>query len=89
MRYAIRVIKPSSHPQPHAPFDFTGKTPTHSGDMPTRAVLLLNPGSPDSTVVPDVKRYLREFLGDERASMTGRSAVSPAYRGPASSRVFA
>ncbi len=34
--------------------------------MPTRAVLLVNLGSPDSTSVPDVARYLREFLGDER-----------------------
>jgi ferrochelatase len=34
--------------------------------MSRRAVLLLNLGSPDSTAVPDVKRYLREFLGDER-----------------------
>jgi ferrochelatase len=34
--------------------------------MPSRAVLLVNLGSPDSTSVPDVKRYLREFLGDER-----------------------
>lgn len=34
--------------------------------MPKRAVLLVNLGSPDSTAVPDVKRYLREFLGDER-----------------------
>ena len=34
--------------------------------MSKRAVLLLNLGSPDSTSVPDVKRYLREFLGDER-----------------------
>ena len=34
--------------------------------MPKRAVLLLNLGSPDSTSVPDVKRYLREFLGDSR-----------------------
>ncbi len=30
------------------------------------AVLLLNLGSPDSPAVPDVKRYLHEFLGDER-----------------------
>ncbi len=30
------------------------------------AVLLLNLGSPDSPAVPDVKRYLSEFLGDER-----------------------
>ena len=34
--------------------------------MPSSAVLLLNLGSPDSTSVPDVKRYLLEFLGDER-----------------------
>lgn len=33
---------------------------------PTRAVLLVNLGSPDSTDVPDVRRYLNEFLGDER-----------------------
>lgn len=34
--------------------------------MSRRAVLLVNLGSPDSTAVPDVRRYLREFLGDER-----------------------
>jgi hypothetical protein len=34
--------------------------------MPKRAVLLVNLGSPTSTAVPDVRRYLREFLGDER-----------------------
>lgn len=34
--------------------------------MPNRAVLLVNLGSPDSPSVPDVRRYLREFLGDER-----------------------
>jgi protoporphyrin/coproporphyrin ferrochelatase len=34
--------------------------------MPKRAVLLVNLGSPDSTSVPDVRRYLDEFLGDER-----------------------
>jgi protoporphyrin/coproporphyrin ferrochelatase len=34
--------------------------------MSKNAVLLLNLGSPDSTSVPDVKRYLKEFLGDER-----------------------
>ena len=31
-----------------------------------RAVLLMNLGSPDSTAVPDVKKYLNEFLMDER-----------------------
>jgi protoporphyrin/coproporphyrin ferrochelatase len=34
--------------------------------MSKRAVLIANLGSPDSTSVPDVRRYLREFLGDER-----------------------
>jgi ferrochelatase len=34
--------------------------------MPKRAVLLVNLGSPDSTAVSDVRRYLDEFLGDER-----------------------
>jgi len=34
--------------------------------MSKRAVLLVNLGSPDSTSVGDVRRYLREFLGDER-----------------------
>ncbi len=31
-----------------------------------RGILLLNLGSPDSTAVPDVRRYLRQFLMDER-----------------------
>lgn len=34
--------------------------------MSSRAILLVNLGSPDSPSVPDVRRYLREFLGDER-----------------------
>jgi ferrochelatase len=34
--------------------------------MPSRAVLLVNLGSPDSPSVADVRRYLAEFLGDER-----------------------
>ncbi|HVT72755.1 MAG TPA: ferrochelatase [Lacunisphaera sp.] len=34
--------------------------------MSQSAVLLLNLGSPDSTAVADVRRYLEEFLGDER-----------------------
>lgn len=38
--------------------------PSHT--MSKRAVLLVNLGSPDSTAVPDVRRYLKEFLGDER-----------------------
>ena len=34
--------------------------------MPKRAGILVNLGSPESTSVPDVRGYLREFLGDER-----------------------
>jgi ferrochelatase len=34
--------------------------------MSKRAVLIANLGSPDSTSIPDVRRYLKEFLGDER-----------------------
>lgn len=34
--------------------------------MPQKAVLLVNLGSPDSPSVPDVRRYLREFLMDGR-----------------------
>ena len=34
--------------------------------MSKKAVLLLNLGSPDSTKVPDARRYLREFLSDGR-----------------------
>ena len=34
--------------------------------MASRAVLLVNLGSPDSPSVGDVRRFLREFLGDER-----------------------
>jgi len=34
--------------------------------MSKRAVLIVNLGSPNSTSVADVRRYLREFLGDER-----------------------
>src|SRR5580704_13222048 len=34
--------------------------------MSKRAVLLVNLGSPDSPSVPDVRRYLREFLMDGR-----------------------
>ncbi|MFA6962011.1 MAG: ferrochelatase [Opitutaceae bacterium] len=43
--------------------------------MPKRAVLLVNLGSPDSTAVPDVRRYLNEFLGDERVIDKPRSKL--------------
>ena len=32
----------------------------------SRAIILMNLGSPDSTEVKDVKEYLTEFLMDER-----------------------
>src|SRR6476660_10603517 len=31
-----------------------------------KAIVLMNLGSPDSTSVPDVRKYLNEFLMDER-----------------------
>ncbi len=34
--------------------------------MTRKAVLLANLGSPDSTAIADVRRYLKEFLSDER-----------------------
>lgn len=42
--------------------------------MSKRAIFLVNLGSPDSTSVPDVRRYLNEFLGDERVIDKPRSA---------------
>lgn len=42
--------------------------------MPKRAVLLVNLGSPDSPSIPDVRRYLSEFLGDERVIDKPKSA---------------
>jgi len=39
--------------------------------MARKAVLLLNLGSPDSTSVQDVRRYLKEFLLDERVIDSG------------------
>jgi len=39
---------------------------TRAYGMSAPAVLLLNLGSPKSTSVADVSRYLKEFLGDER-----------------------
>ena len=34
--------------------------------QPKKGILLMNLGSPDSTAVPDVRRYLNEFLMDGR-----------------------
>ena len=40
--------------------------------MAENAVLLVNLGSPDSTSVKDVRRYLREFLSDDRVLDTAK-----------------
>jgi hypothetical protein len=46
--------------------------------MAKQAVLLVNLGSPDSTSVPDVRRYLDEFLSDDR--VLDKPEVDPAVR---------
>lgn len=40
-----------------------------------KAILLMNLGSPDSTSVPDLKKYLNEFLMDERVIDVPRSKL--------------
>lgn len=64
--------------------------------MSARAVLLANLGSPDSTSIPDVRRYLREFLGDERvidlkprwlAKLLVNGIITP-RRAPQSARAY-
>jgi ferrochelatase len=64
--HAARCARKSYFTERVASFDFAAKVPTNLGPMPKRAVLLVNLGSPDSTAVPDVRRYLNEFLGDDR-----------------------
>lgn len=64
--------------------------------MSKRAVLLVNLGSPDSTAVPDVRRYLREFLGDERViDRPGQpfrwllvNGIITTFRAPKSSKAY-
>jgi protoporphyrin/coproporphyrin ferrochelatase len=62
---------------------------------PKYAVLLVNLGTPDSTAVPDVRRYLREFLLDGRVidiSALGRwmlvNLIIAPFRAPRSARVY-
>jgi protoporphyrin/coproporphyrin ferrochelatase len=63
--------------------------------MMKRAVLLMNLGSPDSTKVPDVKRYLNEFLMDERVidkpwllrALLVRGIIVP-FRAPKSAEAY-
>ena len=43
---------------------YTARMHATSTDL-KRGVLLLNLGSPDSTAVPDVRRYLHQFLMDK------------------------
>lgn len=38
---------------------------TMNNSQPKKALILMNLGSPDSTAVPDVRKYLQEFLMDE------------------------
>lgn len=64
--------------------------------MSKRAVLLVNLGSPESTAVPHVRRYLKEFLGDERvidikprwlASILVNGIIAPT-RAPKSAKAY-
>lgn len=60
-----------------------------------RGVILMNLGSPDSTSVPDVRRYLTEFLMDERVidkpyfirTLLVKGIISP-FRAPKSAEAY-
>lgn len=67
--------------------------------MPTktkRGIILMNLGSPDSVSVPDVRKYLREFLMDERVIDTPyiwrtilvKGIITP-FRAPKSAEAYA
>lgn len=63
--------------------------------MQKYAILLMNLGSPDSTDVPDVRRYLNEFLMDERVidmpwitrALLVRGIIVP-FRAPKSAEAY-
>ncbi len=63
--------------------------------QPQIAVLLVNTGTPDSPRVSDVRRYLREFLGDKRVinmpwltrKMLVNLIIAP-FRGPKSAKLY-
>jgi ferrochelatase len=63
---------------------------------PKKAVILMNLGSPDSTAVKDVKRYLTEFLMDERVidypkwarTLLVKGIIVP-FRSPKSAKAYA
>ena len=60
-----------------------------------RGILLMNLGSPDSTEVKDVRRYLNEFLMDERVidkpwllrTLLVRGIIVP-FRAPKSAEAY-
>lgn len=63
--------------------------------VPNTAVILVNIGTPDSPSVKDVRKYLRQFLGDKRVitlpwlwrKMLVNLIISP-FRGPKSSKLY-
>ena len=59
-------LDPGNQSETATPFDKPAAPLDELNHMRKSAVLLLNLGSPDSTSVPDVRRYLSEFLGDAR-----------------------
>lgn len=64
-------------------------------DSSTRGIILMNLGSPDSTEVKDVRRYLDEFLMDERVidspyilrSILVKGIINP-FRAPKSAEAY-
>jgi protoporphyrin/coproporphyrin ferrochelatase len=67
--HRAEVVSGAGRSAPSPPPDGTVGTPRPAhlrGNSEQGAVLLVNLGSPDSPSVPDVRRYLREFLMDER-----------------------
>ncbi len=48
------------------PSSFADEPPFSHGQVPRTAVLYCNLGTPDTPTVPDVRRFLSEFLGDPR-----------------------
>jgi ferrochelatase len=67
----------------------------NTSQSPKRAVLLMNLGSPDSTEVKDVRRYLNEFLMDSRVidialiprTLLVRGLIVP-FRAPKSAEAY-
>ena len=60
-----------------------------------KGILLINLGTPDSPSVPDVRKYLREFLMDPRVidiNAVGRTllvkGIIAPFRGPKSAKSY-